>query len=190
MVATAFQRVLVALLFVSMAAAVPAAAQQVVPAPDARLSPLSLVSKKLNPDTYVKITYSAPRWKDPTTGETRRIFGGLVPYGELWRLGANEATEITSTAPLMLAGKRLPAGTYSLYTIPYEDHWTLIANKAVGQWGAYEYDDALDVFRVDVPVNSSLDQYEAFTMKFDDAGENLMMNWENTEVVVPVKPAQ
>jgi hypothetical protein len=171
-------------------AAAPAAAQKVIPPAKAQPSPLQLTAKNLDAQTYVKITYSSPRRRDPKTEKNREIFGKLVPYGQVWRLGANEATELTTTGDLELAGKRLPAGSYSLYAIPQADKWTLIVNRDLGKWGAYEYKQATDVLRVDVPVKKSADTYEAFTITLDEKAGTLNFAWENTQVSVPVKAAK
>jgi len=106
---------------------------EVVPPPRSgslERSPLALAATWID-STYVKIVYGSPRKRG------REIFGALVPYSEVWRTGANEATEITTTGDLVFGGHRLPAGTYSLYTIPYPDRWTIIVNRALGQWGAF-----------------------------------------------------
>lgn len=171
-------------------AATPALAQKSIPPPKAPVSPLEMTAKKLNDTTYVKVTYNSPRIQDPKTGQKRAIFGKLVPYGEVWRLGANAATELTATADIEFAGKRLPAGTYSLFAIPQADKWTLIVNKDVGQWGAYSYNKDNDVLRVDVPAKKSADTHEAFTIAFDDKGTALNISWENTQLSVPVSPAK
>ena len=171
-------------------AAAPALAQKTIAPEKAPVSPLQMAAKKLDDKTYVKVTYNSPRIADPKTGEKRVIFGKLVPQGEVWRLGANAATELTTTGDLEIAGKKLPAGTYSLYAIPQADKWTLIVNKAVGEWGAYKYNKEQDVLRVDVPAKKTADTYEAFTIAFDDKGTALNISWENTQVSVPVKPAK
>lgn len=171
-------------------AAAPAAAQKIVPPAKAQPSPLQMTAKSLDAQTYVKITYSSPRRRDPKTEKNREIFGKLVPYGQVWRLGANEATELTTTGDLELAGKRLPAGTYSLYAIPQADKWTLIVSRDLGKWGAYEYKQAADVMRVDVPAKKSADTYEAFTITLDEKAGALNFAWENTQVSVPLKAAK
>lgn len=171
-------------------AAAPALAQKSIPPTKAPVSPLEMTAKKLDDTTYVKVTYNSPRIQDPKTGQKRQIFGKLVPYGEVWRLGANAATELTATADIELAGKRLPAGTYSLFAIPQADKWTLIVNKDVGQWGAYKHNKENDVLRVDVPAKKSADTYEALTIAFDEKGTALNISWENAQVSVPVRPAK
>ena len=171
-------------------AASPALAQKSIPPAKTPASPMEMAAKKLDDTTYVKVTYSSPRVQDPKTGQKRVIFGKLVPHGEVWRLGANAATELTTTGDLELAGKRLPAGTYSLFAIPQADKWTLIVNKDLGQWGVYKYNKDSDVLRVDVPAKKSADTYEAFTIAFDDKGTALNFSWENTQVSVPVRPVK
>jgi hypothetical protein len=170
-------------------AAAPALAQKSIPPAKTPASPLEMTAKKLDDTTYVKVTYGSPRIQDPKTGQKRVIFGKLVPHGEVWRLGANAATELTATADIEFAGKRLPAGTYSLFAIPQADKWTLIVNKDVGQWGAYKHNKENDVLRVDVPAKKSADTYEALTIAFDDKGTALNISWENTQLSVPVRPA-
>ena len=97
----------------------------------------------------IKVYYCQPSKKD------REIFGSaagaLVPFGKVWRTGANEATEIEFNQALTIQGKELEAGRYSIFTIPEEDHWTVIFNKDLGQWGAFDYNPELDVLRVEVP---------------------------------------
>ena len=125
---------------------------KVVPPPrtgNASLSPMDISATTLGEDAYVKVVYGSPRKKD------REIFGSLVPYGEVWRTGANEATELTTTADLEINGETLPAGTYSVFTIPGEETWTVIFNSGLGQWGAYDYDESTDVLRVEAEATST-----------------------------------
>ena len=97
-----------------------------------RPSPLAVVSTRYK-DTYVKITYSQPH------KHGRDIFGSLVPFGQVWRTGANEATELTLSRDIKINGLDLKAGTYSLFTIPGKDAWTILINADLGLWGAYNY---------------------------------------------------
>lgn len=147
----------------------------------ARPSPLEVVTMKWE-DTYVKVTYSRPHKK------SRAIFGELVPYGKVWRTGANEATELTTTKNIKLAGKEVPAGTYSVFSIPQKDKWTIILNSDLGQWGAYRYDESKDVIRFDVPTKKLSATYEPFTIEFEqNANEVLLkMMWDQTGVDIPV----
>lgn len=146
-------------------------------------SPLD-VTKAFVGDSYVKIVYSRPHKRD------RDIFGGLVPFDKVWRTGANAATEITTTEDIKLNGNDLKAGTYSLFTIPGEDEWTIIINSEVGQWGAYRYKEENDVMRFTVPVEENDDEYEAFTIYLEgDSGTpryTLMIMWDDVKVSFPV----
>jgi hypothetical protein len=148
-----------------------------------RSSPLAAISMKYK-DAYIKIVYSQPH------KNSRSVFGSLVPYGQVWRTGANEATEITSTKDIQINGTLLKAGTYSLFTIPEKDHWTIIINGEVGLWGSYNYNSKFDVMRFDAPIQimSGL-VYEPFTMTFDQKNEmaNLLIMWDNVRVSIPVK---
>jgi len=134
-------------------------------------------------DTYLKITYSQPQKKD------RKIFGALVPYGQVWRTGANEATEVTVTRDILINNILLKAGTYSIFTIPQPETWTIIINSEPGLWGSYNYNQKLDVFRFDIPVNKSDKIYEAFTMVIDQRNEvaDLLLLWDTTKISIPIK---
>ncbi len=147
-----------------------------------RPSPSAIASLHYK-DQYVKITYSQPHKRD------REIFGKLVPYGEVWRTGANEATEITLTKDLQLNNKLLKAGTYSIFTIPEKEKWTIIINRDLGMWGAYNYDSKMDVMRFEVPVKFSDKIYEPFTITFDQHNDlaNLLMIWDTVQVSIPIK---
>src|SRR5688572_17670634 len=129
-----------------------------------RPSPLALTNMRFK-DAYVKITYSQPQKKG------REIFGKLVPYGQVWRTGANEATEITLTRDILVNNQPLRAGTYSIFTIPEQDKWTIIFNSDVGLWGSYNYNSALDVLKIEAPVSLTNEALEAFTMIFDQKNE-------------------
>ncbi len=133
-------------------------------------------------DAQLAIVYSRPHKKD------REIFGNLVPYGEVWRLGANEAVLITLTADINFAGTIVPAGSYNLYAIPGEDEWTLIFSSRINEWGAYRYSEANDVARIAVPVTSSPTSYEAFTISAESETEDQVITimWDTTAVVIPI----
>lgn len=156
------------------------------PDPVRRKSPIAIA--KVNhesTDTYVKIVYGQPYKRD------RNVFGGLEPYGEVWRTGANEATEITTTRNIIFGGKRLPAGTYALFSIPREkEDWTVIVNNKLGQWGAFEYDESYDVMRVGVQAEEKGVVTEVFTIEFTeivDDSTNIVMRWDQTEIRIPVE---
>jgi hypothetical protein len=147
-----------------------------------RPSPLAITAIRYK-DAYLKITYSQPQKRG------REIFGKLVPYSEVWRTGANEATEITTTKNIQLNGTLLKAGTYSLFTIPQKDKWTIIINSEVGLWGAYNYNSKLDVMRFDVPVIPTDEVYESFTIQLDHRNEvaDLLLYWDKTKVSMSIK---
>lgn len=147
-----------------------------------RLSPLAIIGIRYK-DNYLKITYSQPQMKN------REIFGNLVPYGKVWRTGANEATEITTTRDIQLDSIILKAGTYSIFTVPEKNHWTIIINADVGLWGAYNYNVQKDIWRFAVPVQSSDKKFEYFTMVFDHRNElaDLLIMWDKTKISVPFK---
>lgn len=146
-----------------------------------RPSPLEVVTMKWE-DTYLKITYSRPHKRG------RVIFGDLVPYGKVWRFGANEATELTTTGPIKLAGNEVPAGTYSMFAIPEENEWTIILNKDLGQWGAYRYDPDKDFLRFTVPTQKIDTSYEPFTLEFEQTGNDVVLKgmWDQTMINIPV----
>lgn len=147
-----------------------------------RPSPLALTAVRYK-DAYLKIVYSQPQKKG------REIFGKLVPYGQVWRTGANEATEITITKNIQVNNQVLPAGTYSLFTIPGPEKWTIIFNADVGLWGAYNYVQKLDVMRFEATVQSNPTIIEAFTMIFDSKNDvaDLLMMWDNVKITIPFK---
>ncbi|QEC51816.1 DUF2911 family protein [Anseongella ginsenosidimutans] len=131
-----------------------------------------------------KVQYSRP------SKNGRTIFGELEPFGKVWRTGANESSEIRFFTDVSFGGKDIPAGTYSLFTIPDEENWTVILNSATDQWGGYSYDESKDVARVEVPAQRTAGTVELLTIYFD--GENpaksdLVIAWDNTVVKVPVE---
>lgn len=139
---------------------------------------------KGEPGTLVARTvFSRPQKKG------RPIFGNLVEYGKVWRLGANEATEIEFFRPVTIGGKPVPKGRYTLYAIPYETKWTVILNKQTDIWGSYKYEQHLDFLRTDVPVSAAGEELEAFSMVFEKAGygANLLMGWDKTQVSLPIR---
>jgi hypothetical protein len=147
-----------------------------------RPSPLAITTMRFK-EAYVKLTYSQPQ------KHNREIFGKLVPYGEVWRTGANEATEITLTRDMLVNNQTLRAGTYSLFTIPDKEKWTIIFNADVGLWGAYNYNAKLDVLRFEVPVQANSSFFEAFTILFDQKNDmaDLLIMWDTVKLAVPFK---
>lgn len=130
----------------------------------------------------IKVSYSRPSAKG------RTIFGQLESFGKVWRVGANESTEIRFAKAATIGGKTIPAGTYSLFAIPEQDKWVVIINKQTDRWGAYAYDEAKDVVRVTVPVTTLTNVVEALSIVFtpQTAGTNLVIAWDKTAVEVPI----
>src|SRR5471030_1377821 len=129
----------------------------------------------------VTITYSRPNVKG------RLIFGGINPYGQVWRTGANAATTINFTENVIVEGHSVPAGTYSLFTIPDKDMWTVILNKTVKQWGAYSYDAAQDFLRFQEKPIYLDEKRETFTIQFANAttkSSDLYLVWDHTAVAI------
>lgn len=132
--------------------------------------------------TDIEIVYSRPSVKG------RKIFGGLVSYGEVWRTGANSATKFTVSTPVKINGAEIPAGTYGLFTIPGEDEWTIIISKVSGQWGAYKYDAKDDVVRVKAKPVELPFHIESFLIDINgitDESATMYLTWD--DVAVPVK---
>ena len=129
----------------------------------------------------IKVVYGQPSKKG------RVIFGELVPYGQVWRTGANEATEITFAKAANFAGKPVAAGTYSFFTIPTENEWTVILNSELKQWGAYGYDKAKakNILEATVPSKKIDPPVEKLTYRFD-ANNNLIIEWDQVQVEIPV----
>lgn len=129
----------------------------------------------------VKVAYGQPSKKG------RAIFGELVPFGQVWRLGANEATEITFAKDGSFGGKPVKAGTYTLYTIPEKSAWTFILNSSLKQWGAYKYDSIKvnNVVEVKAPVAKTSAPVEKLTITLP--ANKLVVEWDETHVEVPVK---
>ncbi len=121
----------------------------------------------------VKIDYHQPSAKG------RKIMGGLVPFGEVWRTGANATTTIELSAAAKIEGKELAAGKYGLYTVPGETEWTLIINKGI-KWGAYDYKKEEDVLRVTAKAGKTASFVETFTIAIEN--NNIVLSWENTSV--------
>lgn len=130
----------------------------------------------------VQVDYCRPYKKG------REVFGKLLPYGEVWRTGANEATIFDVKQDIKIADKTLKAGKYTLWTVPNAEKWTIVLNSETGQWGTM-YNDKADVLRVDVPVGKSAEMMEQFKINFAAAegGADMILSWDNTEVKVPIR---
>jgi hypothetical protein len=121
----------------------------------------------------------------------RKIMGGLVPYGSVWRTGANEATGFVTQADIVLGDARIAAGKYTMYTLPGENSWTIIINRQTGQWGT-KYDQSQDLARVTARPSHLPQPVEQFTISFESRGPNagiMKLDWENTSVPVEFSEA-
>ncbi|MEM6685934.1 MAG: DUF2911 domain-containing protein [Bacteroidota bacterium] len=141
---------------------------------------ISYFKAKRNAPPAIKVLYGRPQKKG------RRIFGSLVPYGKIWRTGANEATEVTFFKDVTLGDQEIKAGTYTLFTIPNKQSWTIIINADTDVWGSYYYDKDKDVARLDVPVKK-IDEIEHFSIAFtkETDGTRMILAWDNISVAVP-----
>jgi len=128
----------------------------------------------------VTVEYGRPQVKD------RALWGKLVPYGKVWRTGADEATTITFDKDVLVEGKPLAAGTYALFTVPSEKEWQVVFNKTARQWGAFEYDAGQDALRVTVAPESG-EHVEALDFVVD--GDRVVVRWEKLRVGFRVAPA-
>lgn len=146
--------------------------------------PILKIQHKADDPLIARVIYGRPQKNN------RSIFGDLVPYDMIWRMGANEATEIEFYRDVKIDGKKLPKGRYTLYAIPSTDKWTLVLNKETDTWGAFIYDAKKDVLRADVKVDNLPDPIDVFTICFegtDKSKTNLMIGWDNKEVRLPIK---
>jgi hypothetical protein len=145
-------------------------------------SPPAKADCKFSDGKTVHVDYSSPRMKG------RKIFGGLVPYGEPWRAGANEATTFVIDADMNVRGKRVPAGSYTLFALPTADAWTLIISKQTGEWGVPYPGESYDFGRVPMKVSKLDSPLENFTIAFDQGGAacTLRLAWESTQASVQI----
>lgn len=145
-----------------------------------RLSPLRVAEGEIG-GVHISITYSSPAVKD------RTIWGDLEPYGQVWRTGANEATVISFEQPLLIEGQPVAAGKYALFTIPRKDApWTVILNKVWDQWGAYNYDEAEDVLRVESMPIELEETVENLRFGIDGTAGKIVFSWEKVMLGINV----
>jgi hypothetical protein len=148
----------------------------------AKASPPATATCDLGGGKTIKTDYSSPRAKG------RKIYGGLVPYGEVWRTGANEATTFVTSADVIVGGTTVPAGSYTIFTAPTADKWTLIINKTTGEWGIpYKY-EGNELGRVDMNVSKLDAPVENLAIAYDKskAGCVLRIDWETTRAAVNI----
>jgi hypothetical protein len=147
-----------------------------------RPSPPASTTCDLGGGKAIGTNYSSPRMKG------RKIYGGLVPFGQVWRAGANEASTFVTNEDVIVGGKTVPAGSYTIFTIPTADKWTLIINKKTGEWGIpYKYQSD-ELARLDMKVSKLPVQVENFAIAYDKSasGCTLRMDWETTRASVDI----
>ena len=142
-----------------------------------RVSPQDTVNATVD-GAKVTIVYGRPYTKDPKSGEKRKIWGGLVPFGKVWRMGANEATTLTTDKDITIGGTAVAAGTYTLFLLPEESGAKLIVNKQTGQWGT-KYDEKQDLVRIDMKKAAADKGVDQFTIAVD--GSTLKLMWEDVQ---------
>jgi Protein of unknown function (DUF2911) len=152
-----------------------------------RPSPPASAACKFSDGKTIKIDYSSPRAKG------RKIFGeasekALVPYEQIWRTGANDATTFVTDTNVTVGGKAVPAGSYTIFTVPKADAWSLVISKKTGEWGTDYPGEKEDLVRVPMTVSKTSAPVENFTIAFDQAGSKctLRIEWENTRASVEI----
>lgn len=136
----------------------------------------------IRPPPLIRIVYSRPSVKG------RKVFGSLQPFGKVWRNGANQSTEIRFFKNVVLGGKEIPAGAYTLFAIPEKEKWEMILNQQTDTWGPYGYDESKDIIRFSVQAKQLAEYVEKLSIVFTSqtSGANLVIGWENTYVEVPI----
>lgn len=148
--------------------------------------PLTRLQQKTTEPLIARIIYSRPFLNG------RRIFGDMMEYGKIWRMGANETTEIEFFKDVIISNNRLKKGRYTLYAIPNEKKWTIIFNRETDTWGAFIYDSKKDALRADVPVQNNNDCVEYFTiyMEKNNTGPTIKIFWDMVKVELPFSIAK
>ncbi len=143
---------------------------------------LKFQSKTAPAAPLARVIYSRPQKNG------RVIFGDIVKYNEIWRMGANESTEVEFYKDITIGSKKLVKGRYSLYCVPQAGMWTIVINSALNTWGTFSYEKTKDLLRADVAVSKLDTAVEFFTMVFDASG-HLVVLWDTVKVVIPIKYA-
>jgi hypothetical protein len=144
--------------------------------------PVLKIQEKAAEPLLARVIYSRPQ------ANSRTIFGDLIEYGKIWRLGANEATEIEFFKDVKIDGKKVPKGRYTLYALVNADSWVMIINKETDTWGSFKYDEKKDVLRTTVPVQHLKEPVDAFSLVFDKtvSGAALVVEWDKAKVALPI----
>lgn len=144
--------------------------------------PVLKIQDKPTDPLAARVIYSRPQKNG------RTIFGDLLEFGKVWRLGANEATEIEFYQNVKINNNKIKKGRYTMYCIPYADKWTVMINKETDTWGSFKYDSKKDIAKIDVPVQKQTEITEAFVMTFEKSatGTNLIIAWDDVKISVPI----
>ncbi len=144
--------------------------------------PVLKIQDKITEPLTARIIYSRPQKNG------RTLFGDLIPYGQVWRLGANEATEIEFYRPARIGDVKIKKGRYTIYCIPNQDKWTVILNRDTDTWGAFKYDQSKDLLRIDLPLQKQVEVLESFAMVFEKSatGATLLIGWDDNRVDLPI----
>jgi hypothetical protein len=143
--------------------------------------PVLKFQNKATEPCMARIIYSRPQKNG------RQVYGELVEFGKVWRLGANEATELELYKDVKIGTNKVKKGRYTIYAIPYPDKWTIILNRETDIWGAFQYDEKKDILRTTIPVEKQQEPVEIFSMAFEkaDGGANLVIMWDDVKASVP-----
>jgi hypothetical protein len=144
--------------------------------------PILKIQNKLSEPLIARVSYSRP------VKNGRKVLGELVEYGKVWRLGANEATELELYRDVTVGGNKVKKGRYTLYALPEKDKWRIVFNKETDTWGAFQYDEKKNLCSIDVPLEKNTEIAEAFTIMFEKSnagGANLIIAWDDFKCSVP-----
>ena len=143
--------------------------------------PILKIQNKVTEPLLARIIYSRPQKNG------RTVYGELVEYGKVWRIGANEATELELYKDAKVGNNKVKKGRYTMYAIPHPDKWTIILNKETDIWGAFQYDDKKDILRTQVAIEKQQEPIETFSMVFEkiNGGANLVITWDEVKATVP-----
>jgi len=146
------------------------------------VSPPAKTACKFADSKMISVNYSSPRMRG------RKIFGGLVPFGEVWRVGADDATSFVTNVDVTAGGKNIPAGRYTLFALPTPNKWTLIISKQIGEWGIPYPGAQFDFARIDMKVSKLSAPLENFTISFDASGSvcTMKLDWETTRASIDI----
>jgi len=143
--------------------------------------PVLKIQNKVTEPLVARVIYSRPQKSG------RVVYGELIEYGKIWRLGANEATEIELYKDVKLGSSKVKKGRYTIYAIPQRDKWTIILNKETDIWGAFQYDEKKDILRTDIALEKQQEPMETFSMSFEkiNGGANLVVAWDDVKAIIP-----